>query len=92
MRRDKKQNPEQLKMINGRRKNTQINAKEIQKDTIKIRLHMGLKKNYRKQEAQPLCPLHYVKWRMTQNRACASMWKKNDVVEVVQMFRENKRK
>ena len=29
---------------------------------------------------------------MTQNRACASMWKKNDVVEVVHMFRENKRK
>ena len=42
---DKKQEQKQLKMINGKGKDKQNSAKEI------------LKKNYKKEEEQPLCPL-----------------------------------
>ena len=56
---DKKQNQEQLKMINGEVEKYIEQCKgDIVEDAIKIRLHMqDLKKNHKKEEEQPLCPL-----------------------------------
>ena len=66
---DKKQKQEQLKMINGEGKKYIKQCKgDIVKDIIKIGLHMwDLKKNYKKEEEQPLCPLCEIEEDTTEN-------------------------
>ena len=78
----------------------------IVKDIIKIRLNMwDLKKNYKKEEEQPLCPLceieedtteHVLKRGRDTDRKQRNIKKKKNAEEeweeVVQIFRENKRK
>ena len=77
---------------------------DLVKDIIRIRPHMGdLKKNYKKEEEQPLCPLceteddtteHVLKCGEDRDRKQRNA--KNDTgekwEEIVQIFRENKRK
>ena len=77
---------------------------DVVKDIIKIRLYMwDLKKNYKKEEEQPLCPLckieedtteHVLRCGRDTNRKQRNI--KNNTEEewdeVVQIYRENKRK
>ena len=77
---------------------------DIVKDIIKIRLHMwDLKKNYKKEEEQPLCPLCEIEEDTTENvlRCGRDTDRKQRNIknnteeeweEVVQIYRENKRK
>ena len=99
-----RQNLEQLKMINEKGKITDKCKGDTVKDIIKIRLHMwDLKKNYRKEEEQPLYPLS-AKEDDTRDHVlqCGRYEKKQqgnikdnteeEWQEIMQIFRGNKRK